>query len=64
MKKMKSVTEIVQKYYDEYGDNFGLEIIRDKTFPKQVEIKNFWGKLNIYEEISRDLRLEGYTVFG
>ena len=61
---MKSVNEIVQKYYDEYGDNFGVEIIRDKNFPKQVEIKNFWGKLNIYEEISRDLRKEGYTVFG
>jgi len=65
MKSVKSVKEIVQKYYDEYGDlAFGVEIIRDKNLPKLVEIKNFWGKLNIYEEISRDLRLAGYTVFG
>jgi hypothetical protein len=61
---MKTVKQIVQKYYDEYGDNFGVEIIRDKTFPKQVEIKNFWGNLTIYQEISRDLRKAGYTVFG
>jgi len=65
MKSVKSVKEIVQKYYDEYGDlAFGVEIIRDKTFRKRVEIKSFWGRINIYEEISRDLRLEGYTVFG
>ena len=61
---MKSVKEIVQKYYDEYGDSFGVEIITNKTFPKRVEIKNFWGKLNIYESICSDLRKEKYTVFG
>jgi hypothetical protein len=62
---MKSVKEIVQKYYDEYGDlAFGVEIIRDKNFPKQVEVKSFWGSLTIYENICRDLRKEKYTVFG
>ena len=64
MKNTKSVKEIVQKYFDEYGDTFGLEIIRNEKFRKQVEIKSFWGRINIYEEISRDLRKEGYTVFG
>lgn len=64
MKKMKSVAEIVKNYYDEYGDNFGVEIIRDKTFQKRVEIKNFWGMLTIYEKICSELRREGYTVLG
>ena len=58
---MISVKEITEKYNDEL---FGIEIIRDKTFPKRVEIKNFWGKLNIYENICSDLRRAGYTVLG
>ena len=61
---MKSVKEITEKYYEEYGDNFGIEIIRDKMFPKRVEIKSFWGIIGIYEKICSDLRKAGYTVFG
>ena len=61
---MKSVKEIVNKYYQEYGDNFGIEITRDKMFSKRVEIKSFWGIIRIYENICSDLRREGYTVFG
>jgi hypothetical protein len=61
---MKSVKEITEKYYEEYGDNFGIEITRDKMFPKRVEIKSFWGIIGIYEKICSDLRKAGYTVFG
>lgn len=61
---MKSVKEITEKYYEEYGDNFGIEITRDKMFSKRVEIKSFWGIIGIYEKICSDLRRAGYTVFG
>jgi hypothetical protein len=58
---MKSVKEITENYNDV---DFGIEITRDKVFPKRVEIKSFWGSLTIYENICRDLRKAGYTVFG
>jgi len=61
---MKSVKEIVKKYYSEYGDNFGIEITIHKTFHKRVEIKSFWGIITIYENICSELRREGYTVLG
>lgn len=57
---MKSIKEITQNYNDEL---FGIEIIRKKDFPKQLEIKSFWGKLNIYESICKELRREGYTIY-
>lgn len=58
---MKSINEILSEYNNEL---FGVDIVKNKQFPKQVEIKNFWGSLTIYENICKDLRKEGYTVFG
>lgn len=57
---MKTVKQITQQYE---GNDFGIEIIRDKTFPKRIEIKSWWGKHNIYENICKDLLKEGYTLF-
>jgi hypothetical protein len=58
---MKSIKEITENYNDEL---FGIDIVKNKNLPKQVEIKSFWGSLTIYESICKDLRKEGYTVFG
>jgi cell division septal protein FtsQ len=60
---MKSVKEVLQKHINENGDNFGIKITIDKINKKQVELKEFWGNLSIYENLSKDLRKEGYTVF-
>lgn len=60
-KQMKSVREIIENYND---GMIGIEIIRDKLFPKRLTIKSWWGKHNIYENICRDLRREGYTIFS
>lgn len=57
---MKSVKEITENYNSEL---FGIEITIKKDFTKQLEIKSFWGKLDIYENICKDLRREGYTIF-
>ena len=60
---MKSVKEVLQKHINENGDNFGIKITIDKINKKQVELKEFWGSMSIYENLSKDLRKEGYTVF-
>ena len=58
---MKSVKEILSNYNDEL---YGIDIIRNKQNPKQLELKEFWGSLTIYEKIRSELLREGYTVFG
>ena len=58
---MKSVKEILLNYNDEL---YGIDIIRNKQNPKQLELKGFWGSLTIYEKIRSELLREGYTVFG
>jgi hypothetical protein len=56
---MKSVKEITEQYNDEL---FGIEIIRHEILRKQLKIKSWWGKYDIYEKIRKDLKREGYTV--
>lgn len=58
---MKSVKEILSNYNDEL---YGIDVIRNKQNPKQLELKGFWGSLTIYENIRKDLVKNGYTVFG
>ncbi len=58
---MKTIKEVLSNYNDEL---YGIDIVRNKQFPKQIELKGFWGSLTIYENISKDLRRAGYTVFG
>lgn len=56
---MKSVKEITEQYNDEL---FGIEIIRNENLRKQLKIKSWWGKYDIYEKIRQELVKEGYTV--
>jgi hypothetical protein len=58
---MKTIKEVLSNYNDEL---YGIDIVRNKQFPKQIELKGFWGSLTIYEKIRRELLREGYTVFG
>jgi hypothetical protein len=58
---MKTLKQITKKYE---GNNFNVEIIRNKTFPKRIKIISWWGLGDTYEHLCKELRREGYTLFG
>ena len=58
---MKTIKQITKKYE---GNNFNVEIIRNKTIPKRIKIISWWGLGDVYEQLCKELRREGYTVFG